>query len=146
MKNFKSYTPEKYAGSGFQKVEEGIYRTTSPYGKEEIFVTSLSFEMEPERYGEEEATPWDIPQLPFEDLLDEYMVFVTDFYEDLNRTSQVTCYQEFGSTDIEDIRELRTIIGKRFYAVPCGEDNEDFDADCEEDLEGDHRIVIEDEE
>ena len=102
-----------------------------------------SFQMEPERYGEEEATPWDIPQLPFEEggsgaphparqrqraraaqrtfcfipysLLDEYMVFVTDFYEDLNKTSQVTCYQEFGSTDIEDIRELRTIIGKRFY-------------------------------
>ena len=87
MKNFKSYTPEKYAGSGFQKVEEGIYRTTSPYGKEEIFVTSLSFEMEPERY------------------------------EELNNASDITCYQEFGSFDVEDIQRVRTLIGKRFYAV-----------------------------
>ena len=149
MTHFRNYTPEKYSGPDYEKIEEGIYRTKDPYNVVKsgmVYVTSLSFQMEPERYGEEEATPWDIPQLPFEDLLDEYMVFVTDFYEDLNRTSQVTCYQEFGSTGIEEIRELRTIIGKRFYAVPCGEDNEDFDADCEEDLEGDYRIVIEDEE
>lgn len=149
MTHFRNYTPEKYNGPDYEKIEEGIYRTKDPYNIVKngmVYVTSLSFQMEPERYGEEEATPWDIPQLPFEDLLDEYMVFVTDFYEDLNRTSQVTCYQEFGSSSIEEIRELRTIIGKRFYAVPCGEDNEDFDADCEEDLEGDHRIVIEDEE
>ena len=27
MKNFKNYTPEKYATSDFQKIEEGIYKT-----------------------------------------------------------------------------------------------------------------------
>ncbi len=26
MKNFKNYTPEKYAASDFQKIEEGIYK------------------------------------------------------------------------------------------------------------------------
>ncbi len=31
MKNFKNYTPEKYAGSDFQEIEEGIYKTKSPY-------------------------------------------------------------------------------------------------------------------
>lgn len=117
MKNFKSYTPEKYAGSGFQKVEEGIYRTTSPYGKEEIFVTSLSFEMEPERYGEEEASPRNLTQVPIEGLLDEFGLFVTDFYEEFNNASDITCYQEFGSFDVEDIQRVRTLIGKRFYAV-----------------------------
>lgn len=128
MKNFKSYTPEKYAGSGFQEVEEGIYRTTSPYGKEEIFVTSLSFEMEPERYGEEEASPRNLTQVPIEGLLDEFGLFVTDFYEELNNASDITCYQEFGSFDVEDIQRVRTLIGKRFYAVPYigEEDGEEY--------------------
>lgn len=137
MTHFRDYTPEKYGGPGFEKIEEGIYRTKDPYGIVRdgmVYVTSLTFQMEPERYGEEEASPRDITQLPFEDLLDEYMLFVTDFYEDLNEASEVTCYQEFGSTDIEDIRALRQIIGKRFYAVPCDGDEE-----------GEYRIVIEDE-
>jgi len=44
MKNFQSYTPEKYTKSDFQKIEEGIYKTKSPYGNRDrdIFVTSLS--------------------------------------------------------------------------------------------------------
>lgn len=136
MTHFRDYTPEKYSGPGFEKIEEGIYRTKDPYGIVKdgiVYVTSLTFQMEPERYGEEDASPQNITQLPFEDLLDEYMLFVTDFYEDLNETSEVTCYQEFGSTDIEDIRGLRQIIGKRFYAVPC-----------DGKVEG-YRIVIEDE-
>lgn len=120
MKNFKNYTPEKYKGSDFQKMEEGIYKTKSPYGNkdEDIFVTSLSFEMEPECYGEEDASPRNITQVPFEALLDDFLVFVTDFYEQLNADSKTVCYQEFGSFDFEDIRKLRSVIGKRVYAVP----------------------------
>lgn len=118
MKNFSNYTPEKYSKSDFQKVEEGIYRTKSPYSAEEIFVTSLSFEMEPECYGEEDASPRNITQVPFEDLLDEFFVYVTDFYGQLNDNSETICYQEFGSNKLLDIQKLRTIIGKRFYAVP----------------------------
>ena len=118
MKNFSNYTPEKYSTSDFQKVEEGIYRTKSPYGNEEIFVTSLSFEMEPECYGEEDASPQNITQIPFENLLDEFFVYVTDFYEQLNGKSETICYQEFGSGKLSDIQKLRTIIGKRFFAVP----------------------------
>ena len=58
MKNFQNYTPEKYAGPAYTPVEEGIYLGKNPYwqpgfGQEEIYVTSLSFEMEPERFGEE---------------------------------------------------------------------------------------------
>ncbi len=123
MKNFKNYTPEKYAGSDFQEIEEGIYKTKSPYEvvireDQGIFVTSLTFEFEPERYGEEEASPQDMPQVPIEGILDEFGVFVTDFYEQLNETSETICYQEFGAFDLEDIQKLRTLIGKRFYAVP----------------------------
>lgn len=128
MTHFRNYTPEKYDAPPFEKIEEGIYKTKDPYDIVKdgaVYVTSLSFQMEPERYGEEDGSPQNITQTPFEDLLDEYMLFVTDFYDDLNRESEVTCYQEFGSTDIENIRKLREIIGKRFYAAPCGEGGED---------------------
>ena len=125
MKNFKSYTPEKYSSPDFKQIEEGIYRAKDPYEDEEIFVTSLSFEMEPECYGEEEGSPQNISQTPFEDLLDEFNVYVTDFYDELNEQSETMCYQEFGSNEIEDIRKLRTIIGKRFYAVPYTDEGND---------------------
>ncbi len=125
MKNFKSYTPEKYSSPDFKRIEEGIYRTKNPYENEDIFVTSLSFEMETECYGEEEGSPQNISQTPFEDLLDEFNVYVTDFYDELNEQSETTCYQEFGSNEIEDIRKLRTIIGKRFYAVPYTDEGND---------------------
>ncbi len=133
MKNFKDYTPEKYSSSDFKQIEEGIYKTKSPYENEDIFVTSLSFEMETECYGEEEGSPQDISQIPFEDLLDEFNVYVTDFYDELNEQSETTCYQEFGSDEIEDIRKLRTIIGKRFYAVPCTDEGDDEE----------YRVIIE---
>lgn len=125
MKNFNNYTAEKYSGSGFQKVEEGIYRTKDPYGSREIYVTSLTFELEPESYGEDDGSPEYIPQTPFEDLLDEFCVYVTDFYEELNKKSETLCYQEFGG-GLEDIKNLRTVIGKRFYAVPYEKDGEEY--------------------
>ena len=83
-----------------------------------IFVTSLSFEMEPERYGEADTSPWNITQVPFEDLLDRFGLFVTDFYEELNEASETICHQEFGSFNLDDIQALRTVIGRSFYAVP----------------------------
>ena len=51
MKNFKNYTPDKYNTEDFKEVEEGVYLTKDPYGyHDQIYVTSLSFEHEPERY------------------------------------------------------------------------------------------------
>ncbi len=124
MKNFKNYKPEKYMKSDFQEIEEGIYKTKSPYGDKDIFVTSLSFEMEPECYGEENASPQNITQVPFEGLLDNFLVFVTDFYEQLNANSETICYQEFGSFALKDIQKLRSLIGKRAYAVPYIDEND----------------------
>lgn len=127
MKNFQNFTPEKYITSDFQKISDGIYKTKSPYGSEDIFVTSLTFEMEPECYGEEDASPRNITQIPIEGILDEFNLFVTDFYEQLNENSETTCYQEFGSLDLEDVKKLRTLIGKRFYAVAyTDEDGEEY--------------------
>lgn len=126
MKNFKNYTPEKYRKADYQEIEEGIYKTRSPYGNKDsnIFVTSLTFEMEPECYGEEDASPRNLTQIPMEGLLDEFSLFVTDFYEELNVKSEKICYQEFGSFDLSNIQKLRTIIGKRFYAVPYMDNND----------------------
>lgn len=123
MKNFQNFTPKKYMTSDFQKISDGIYKTKYPYNSNDIFVTSLTFEMEPECYGEENASPNNLTQIPIEGILDEFNLFVTDFYEQLNQSSEIICYQEFGSLDLEDIKNLRTLIGKRFYAVPyTGED------------------------
>jgi hypothetical protein len=127
MKNFQNFTPPKYMTSDFQKISDGIYKTKSPYDSNDIFVTSLTFEMEPECYGEENASPSNLTQIPIEGILDEFNLFVTDFYEQLNQSSEIICYQEFGSLDLEDIKNLRTLIGKRFYAVPyTGEDGEEY--------------------
>ena len=128
VRNFQDYIPEKYAGPDYELAEEGIYLGKNPYrqpgfGRETIYVTSLTFEMEPDCYGEEGGCPREITQIPFEDILDNYCVYVTDFYDELNQASGKTCFQEFGSPEIEDIRKLRTLIGKRFYAVPCTEDD-----------------------
>lgn len=128
MKNFQNYKAEKYADTKkFTEAEDGIYRTKDPYGiikDKDIYVTSLTFEMETDNLYEKDASPQYIPQTPFEDLLDEFGLFVTDFYEDENEASEVTCYQEFGSPDIEEIQNLRTLIGKRFYVIDDPE-NED---------------------
>lgn len=124
MKNFQNYKAEKYADTEkYVEAEEGIYRIKDPSGQGEVYVTSLSFELEDDNF-EGGCSPQDIPQTPFEDLLDEFMVYVTDFYEAENEASEVTCYQEFGSPELEDIQNLRTIIGKRFYAYNDPE-NED---------------------
>lgn len=141
MKNFQNYTPEKYSGPDYEKVEDGIYRGKNPYWKsgrshENLFLTSMTFEMEPECFGEEGGCPQDITQIPFESILDDYSVFVTDFYDALNQASDRTCYQEFGAFEIENIRNLRGLTGKRFYAVPCEEDDPEGDG-------SDYKIVIE---
>ena len=126
MKNFKNYKAEKYSSPDFQEIEEGIYRTKDPYDDEEIYVTSLTFEMEPDSYGEEDGSPQNITQCPFESVLDEFSVYVTDFYDELNEKSESLCYQEFGSPRIENIRNLRSVIGKRVYASPYIDDGEEY--------------------
>lgn len=118
MKNFQDYKPAKYSTSSYELIEEGIYKTQDPYlfNRPDCYVTSLSFEHEPDMFGEEDGSPLFISQTPLEDILDMFTVYITDFYEDLNEKSNLTCYQEFGSPNIEDIKKLRKIIGKRVYA------------------------------
>lgn len=104
MKNFKNYKPEKYQLPEYKEAGEGIYLAKDPYGyKDEVYVTSLSFEHEPGQYGEENGCPQNITQIPFECILDKFSVWVTDFYYDLNKKSEyIAECTEDDDYDIED--------------------------------------------
>lgn len=110
MKNISNYNAEKYETENYVKKAEGIYR----HG--DYFVTSLSFEQEPEL--EEGDSPDNISQYPLEDILDTYRTHISDFYNELNRNSETLCYQEFAARDMESIQELREMIGKHVYNAP----------------------------
>lgn len=125
MKNIANYDAEKYIAPNYEKIEDGIYKSVKDSSEEEtIYVTSLTFEQEPD-LGEEES-PSFISQYPLEDILDKFYVYVSDFYEDKNEHSEHTCYQEFGAPDMEDIRKLRSIIGKHVYNVTYEKDQEEY--------------------
>lgn len=120
MKNIQNYDADKYwktdgfcvsANRGYKKIESGIYEYEDE--GETIYTTSLSFEQEPE-YGEGKSAA-DISQYPLEDILDRFCCFISDFYDEINTPGSSLCYQEFASASIEDIRNLRSIIGKHVY-------------------------------
>ena len=85
-----------------------------PSKPEEIFVTSIVFEAEPE-YDENEPSDSMISQYPLEDILDKYFLYVNDDYIEENAGDPVNSYVEFASEDIEDIRSALEILGKHVY-------------------------------
>ena len=104
MRNITNYQAAKYKTEPYRMVETGIYET------DDRFVTSLSFEQEPD-YGEGHNSA-SISQYPLEDILDDFMVYISDFYDIENSGGNPLCHLEFSSEDIADIRRLRTLIGK----------------------------------
>lgn len=117
MKDIKSFEAPKYGGAGYTLVEEGIYKTEG--NGETIYVSSLSFVQEPE-FGEGGSAA-EISQYPLEELLDEFGCWIRDFYEDLNTENSTICYQEFASGTQEEIKNLRSIIGKHTYMRTDGQ-------------------------
>ena len=108
MKNIQSCTNlEKYSASDYTLVSDGIYSHRGEY------VTALSFEQEP-GLGEG-GNAAEISQYPLEDLLDRFMVYVSDYFEEYNVPGNATCLLEFSGDSEEDIAELRTIIGRHVY-------------------------------
>lgn len=104
MRNISDYQAEKYKSGSYCKVEAGVFKIGDKY------VTSLSFEQEPE-YGEGCNSAM-ISQYPLEDILDEFMVYISDFYDVENAVGGQICCLEFASDDIADIRMIRSLIGK----------------------------------
>ena len=43
---------------------------------------------------------------------DKFFVYISDFYPELNDGSSNECFLEFSSDDIEDIKNLRGILGR----------------------------------
>lgn len=116
MKEIKNFNAPKYGDPAYELVENGIYKTEE--NGETVYVTSLSFVQEPE-LGEG-ANAAGISQYPLEDLLDEFGCWISDFYNDINTEDQAVCYQEFASGTCEEIKNLRTIIGKHVYEKTDG--------------------------
>ncbi len=107
MKNIRDYIAEKYSSDIYSEIEKGIYK------REDSFVTSLCFEQESELDEGKDSS--DISQYPLEDILDEYNVYISDFYKEKNAQATKECYLEFCSGQEANIRNLRTIIGKHVY-------------------------------
>lgn len=113
MKSIQNYNAKKYNNDKYKEIESGIYKITDDFDFSDMYVTSLSFIQEPELGEGENAS--DISQYPLEDILDKYLVHVSDFYDDLNVVDSEICYQEFASPRLDDIKKLRGIIGKHVY-------------------------------
>lgn len=92
-------------------IYEDMYDPNEP---EEVYVTSIVFEPEPE-LGENKPDDEQISQYPLEDILDEFYCEVGDIYEKENAADKENSYVEFMSEDIEDIRRLLDIVGKHVY-------------------------------
>ena len=89
-------------------------------GNDEIYVTSLIFEQEPE-FEENAPTDEEISQYPLEDIFDKFYCYGGDLYPEENAKDPVNSYYEFVSDDLEDIRNLRSIIGKHVYNQEDGD-------------------------
>lgn len=107
MRNIRNYTPDKYTSNQYTELQKGIYRCAQG------FVTSLCFEQEPE-LGEGTLSN-DISQYPLEDVLDQFCVYISDFYRDLNSNASKDCCLEFCSNNEKNIISLYSIIGKHVY-------------------------------
>ena len=113
MKNIKIYRAEKYDSDKYEEIKENIYKTYDSFLNQDAYVTSLSFEQEPEY--EEGSDSGNISQYPLEDILDKFYVAVEDFYTELNDGSSNVCYLEFTGSSVEDIEKLLQIAGKHVY-------------------------------
>ena len=113
MKNIKAFKHKKYQNSNYTEIKKNIYQTQDNQGNL-IFCTAISFEQEPE--FEEGDSSANISQYPIEDILDQFGVYVSDFFDDLNNGENNICYYEFSSPNKKDIIKLKkSIVGKHVY-------------------------------
>lgn len=111
MKQIQVFEAPKYRDGSYSEVESGIYRHEED--GETVYVMSLSFVQEPD-LGEGSRAD-EISQYPLEDLLDKFFCYVSDYYEDLNTADSEVCCLEFAAPDLNDVENLRSIIGKHVY-------------------------------
>lgn len=101
--------------------EQYIYVNANDDSQPELsYVTSIMFEQEPE-YGENETSDSYVSQYPLEDILEEFDCELLDFYEDENTLDSLNSYIEFASSDIDDIKNILSIVGKHVYNKEDGD-------------------------
>lgn len=107
MKNIRLYISPKYTDKRYKEISDGIFQFKKEY------VMSVIFEQEP-KY-DEGCDSSDISQYPLDDILDRFLVHVSDFYKELNKAGEKDCYLEFSSNSLSNIEQLKSIIGKHVY-------------------------------
>ncbi len=90
-----------------------IYYDENASGGNEIYVTSIVFEPEPE-LGENDPAD-EISQYPLEDILEKFFCYTSDDYPEENAKDPTRNYIEFASEDLKDIQNILTIVGKHVY-------------------------------
>ena len=106
MKEIRVFHSKKYDNGNYLCIDDSIYFC------KDCYYVSLSFFQEPE-LGE--GTGTNLSQYPIEDILDKYLVYISDFYNDLNNNLEGRCFLEFPSDDIGDIKALLNIVGKNVF-------------------------------
>ena len=107
MKDIKCVITQKYGSKDYKPVKNGIFRRDGDY------VVTLSFHQEPD-LGEGKHSA-DISQYPLEDILDQFSVFISDFYKAENGKKADICLLEFCSPELAHIEGLLGIVGKHIY-------------------------------
>jgi len=112
MKNIRTATLDKYAGNdNYEHVEGNVYKDLA----EDHYVFALSYELED---GEDS-------QYPLEDILDRFLLHVSDFVDEDAFGTATALTLELGG-DLDDVREaVATIIGKRAYNEEYTDDRGD---------------------
>lgn len=111
------YRDLENVGTADDVVFEDMY---DPDEQNVIYVTSIVYEPEPE-FEENEPVDSFVSQYPLEDILDQFYVYCYDSYEKENESDKKNSYIEFASDDINDIRNVLSIIGKHVYNKTEGE-------------------------
>ena len=116
------FESEKYNDANYRKKGDGIYEMNDQ------FYISISFSQEPE-FGEGTDST-EISQYPLEDILDNYGVFVSDFYEELNNGQSNICYLEFASSSLDNVTKLLEIVDRHVFLQTVKEDERVFERLC----------------
>jgi hypothetical protein len=114
MTEIKLLYLDKYKNADeFEKIEDGIYKNLID-GDETNYRIALSYKVEE---GED--------QYPLEDILDEYLLYVSDFLDSdpakLDQVGRVVNMELAG--ELEDIRKAALLVGKRVYNNEFTEDD-----------------------
>lgn len=90
--------------SKYKLIEDGIYEDLND-DEDAKYRMTISYELQPDNTNN---------QYPLEDILDKYLMHVSDFYEAENEQGSTVFLTELGGY-IENMKEAKEIIGKKVF-------------------------------